>query len=106
MIPATIAKANHKYQVTVALGNPLINGSREIPATVDLDFTLGAGTYNEPSNTNSDLYPPQPGDTSLNYNGSGTTVATAVANGSSDPNWQLTPGTFKTLSAHLDLPGL
>ena len=51
MIAATAAIAGHTYQVTAALGNPLVNGSAGLGATVAMDFTIGAGTYYEPSGT-------------------------------------------------------
>jgi phosphodiesterase/alkaline phosphatase D-like protein len=104
MIDATTAKAGHTYQVSVALGNPLINGSTaELEANVELDFTLNAGTYYEPSGENSYNYAtgqtnaPESGDTSLDYSGYGTTVASAFAYGNSS-NWALAPGTFQTLT--------
>jgi hypothetical protein len=100
MIPATTAIAGHTYQVTVALGNPLwnaANGNSNFPV-VELEFTIGAGTFNMPSGTNSLTTPPPKGDTWLFYNGYGNTVATAWANGSSDPKWQIAPGTFNDLS--------
>ena len=50
MIAATTAHAGDTYQVTVALGNPLVNDQvTDAPADVELDFTLNAGTYYEPS---------------------------------------------------------
>ena len=82
MIPATTAIAGHTYQVTVALGNPswnATNGNTAFPV-VELSFTSGA--WGGPGG----------------YNGYGNTVAQAWANGSSDPNWQIAPGTFKDLT--------
>ena len=101
MIPATTAIAGHTYQVTVALGNPLVNASAGLGASVELDFTTGAGTYNEPSNTNSATTPPQPGDTSLFYNGYGTTVASVTT----DSTWNtLAAGSFRDLSLQWTCP--
>ena len=109
MIDATTAKAGHTYQVSVALGNPLINGTAGLEATVALDFTLNAGTYYEPSNTNSYNYatgqtnPPQPGDTSLDYSGYGTTVASAFAYGDTTA-WALAARHIPDPHSDLDLP--
>ena len=112
MIAPTTAQAGHKYQVTVALGNPLVNQdiSSVLPADVELDFTVNAGTYYEPSNTNSYNYAtgqtvaPQAGDTWLFYNGYGTTVASAFAYGNSDPNWHIVAGHISGPQSHVDLP--
>ncbi len=100
MIAATVAQAGETYQVTVALGNPLVNSGNSFP-NVELGFTLGAGTFYEPSGTNSYNYAagqtasPQSGDSSLYYNAYGTTVANTFTTGSS---WQIAPGTFKDLT--------
>lgn len=88
MIPSTTAQAGHTCQVTVALGNPLwnaTNGNSNLPV-VEPEFTTGAGTY------------PRDNNTWLMYDGYGKTAAQAWANGSSDPNWQIAPGTFKDLT--------
>jgi autotransporter-associated beta strand protein len=104
MIAATIAQTGETYQATVALGNPLVNSGDSFP-DVELDITLGAGTYYEPSNTNSYNYvtdstnAPQPGDSSIDYDGYGTTVASAFTTG-----WQVTPGTFQNLSVTWTCP--
>jgi hypothetical protein len=104
MIAATLAQTGETYQATVALGNPLINTGTSI-GDVELDITLGAGTYYEPSNTNSYNYvtdttnAPQSGDTSTYYNGYGTAVASAFTTG-----WQVTPGTFQNLTATWTCP--
>ena len=44
MIAATVAQAGETYQVTVALGNPLVNASNVAFPDVELDLTLG-GRY-------------------------------------------------------------
>ena len=104
MIAATTAQTGETYQATVALGNPLINSGNSI-GNIELDITLGAGTYYEPSNTNSYNYTtqttnaPQAGDTSLYYSGYGTTVASSFTTG-----WQVTPGTFQNLSVNWTCP--
>ena len=107
MIAATAAIAGHTYQVTAALGNPLVNGSAGIGASVAMDFTIGAGTYYEPSGTNTYNYvtgqtnAPQSGDDGLDYNGYGTTVASV----STDSTWNtLAAGSFRDLSSPVDLP--
>ena len=100
MIPATTAIGGHTYQVTVALGNPswnATNGNSNFPV-VELELTTAAGSYNEPSGTNSLTTAPQSGDNTLFYNGYGTTAAEVWANGSSDNNWKIAPGTFKDLT--------
>ena len=82
MVPASTTIAGHTFQVTVALGNPswnATNGNTAFPV-VELDLTTGIGAAAE------------------NYDGYGTTVAQAWANGSSDANWQIAPGTFKDLT--------
>ncbi len=100
MIAATVAHAGVTYQVTVALGNPLVNASNPSFPNVEMDFTLGSGSYSLPSHTNRYDYatgqtvPPQPGDTGGSYNGYGTTVASAHT---VDPNW-VTPGNFRDLT--------
>ena len=82
--PATTI-AGHSYTATIALGNPLwnqTNGNSAFPV-VELDMTTVANFTNG------------------NYNGEGTVVKSAIANGSSDSNWQslnFTPGMFKDLS--------
>ena len=106
IIAATVAHVGETYQATVALGNPLINSTSSFPA-VELDLTLGAGSYYQPSNTNKYNYAtgtttsPQPGDNSSSGNGYGTTVAQAFSSGS---GWQLTPGTFKDLTVTWTCP--
>lgn len=88
MIPAATTIAGHTYTATVALGNPLWNkenGNAAFPV-VELAFTINAGTS------------PKDNNTWLMYDGYGTTVAQAWANGSSDPDWMIAPGTFKDLS--------
>ncbi len=110
MIAATVARAGETYQATVALGNPLVNASNVAFPDVELDLTLGAGTYYTPSYTNSYNYttgttnPPQSGDTGLDYQGYGTAVASAFSNTSVDPTWQLAPGTFKDLTVTWTCP--
>ena len=105
MIAATTAQTGETYQATVALGNPLFNSGGSFP-DVELDITLGAGTYYEPSNTNSYNYAtgqtvsPRPGDTWLDYEGYGATVASVQTN---DPNW-VTPGHFQDLSVSWACP--
>jgi hypothetical protein len=94
MIPAATTIAGHTYQAKIALGNPLwniTNGNTAFPV-VELAFTTGAGTY------------PRDNNTWLMYDGYGTTVAQALANGSEDPNWQIAPGTFKDLSVTWTAP--
>jgi phosphodiesterase/alkaline phosphatase D-like protein len=106
MITATTAVAGETYQATVAFGNPLVNSGAENPGA-ELDLTLGAGTYYEPSGINSYNYAtgqtnsPAQGDTSLDYNGYGTTVASAFTSGSS---WNLARGTFQDLSVSWTCP--
>ena len=104
MIAATTAQTGETYQATVALGNPLINTGTSFP-DVELDITLGAGTFYEPSGTNSYNYvtqttnAPQPGDNSLDYSGYGNAVASAFTTG-----WQVTPGTFQDLTVSWTCP--
>jgi hypothetical protein len=107
MIAATAAIAGHTYQVTAALGNPLVNGSAGIGASVEMDFTIAAGTYYEPSGTNSYNYAtgqtnaPQSGDTSLFYNGYGTTVASITT----DSTWNnLAAGSFRAQTLQWTCP--
>jgi phosphodiesterase/alkaline phosphatase D-like protein len=109
MIAATTAIAGHTYQVTAAYGNPLINGAAGLGATVEMDFTIGAGTYYEPSGINSYNYTtgqtvaPQPGDNSLFYNGYGTTVASITT--ASDSSWNsLAAGTFRAQTLQWTCP--
>ncbi len=107
MIAATTAIAGHTYQVTAALGNPLVNGSAGLGASVEMDFTIGAGTYYEPSGTNSWNYvtgkanPPQPGDNSLDYSGYGNTVASITT----DSTWNnLAAGSFRAITLQWTCP--
>ena len=87
------------------MGNPLINSGDSFPGDIELDITLGAGTFYEPSGINSYDYAtgqtatPEPGDTSLAYLGYGTTVASAFTTG-----WQVTPGTFQNLTVTWTCP--